>query len=100
MRGVRAARGRAVSAPVTTVNSMRILHTSDWHLGRRLHGVDLTGEHRAFLDWLHALVDSRAIDVVAIAGDVYDRAIPHPDALEIGRASGRERDERTGWGGE
>ena len=83
MRGVRAARGRAVSAPVTTVNSMRILHTSDWHLGRRLHGVDLTGEHRAFLDWLHALVDSRAIDVVAIAGDVYDRAIPHPDALGL-----------------
>ena len=62
---------------------MRILHTSDWHLGRRLHGVDLTDEHRRFLDWLHALVDERAIDVVAIAGDVYDRAIPHPDALGL-----------------
>lgn len=62
---------------------MRILHTSDWHLGRRLHGVDLTDEHRAFLDWLHVLVEERAINVVAIAGDVYDRAIPHPDALGL-----------------
>lgn len=73
----------AVSAPLATLNRMRILHTSDWHLGRRLHGVDLTDAQRAFLDWLHALVDERDIDVVAIAGDVYDRAIPHPDALGL-----------------
>ena len=72
-----------MSAPLATVKRMRILHTSDWHLGRRLHGVDLTGEHRAFLDWLHALVEERAIDVIAIAGDVYDRAVPHPDALGL-----------------
>lgn len=72
-----------MSAPLTTVKRMRILHTSDWHLGRRLHGVDLTDEHRAFLDWLHVLVEERAIDVVTIAGDVYDRAIPHPDALGL-----------------
>jgi exonuclease SbcD len=62
---------------------MRILHTSDWHLGRRLHGVDLTAAHRAFLDWLHGLVEERAIDAVVVAGDVYDRAIPHPDALGL-----------------
>ncbi|WP_198393344.1 exonuclease SbcCD subunit D [Brevibacterium yomogidense] len=62
---------------------MRILHTSDWHLGRRLHGVDLTDAQRKFLDWLHTTVEERAIDVVLIAGDVYDRAIPHPDALGL-----------------
>lgn len=72
-----------VSAPFATVSRMRILHTSDWHLGRRLHGVDLTATHRAFLDWLLGLVTERSIDVVAIAGDVYDRAIPHPDALGL-----------------
>ena len=72
-----------VSAPFATVSGMRILHTSDWHLGRRLHGVDLTAAHRAFLDWLHALVEERAIDAVVVAGDVYDRAIPHPDALGL-----------------
>ena len=72
-----------MSVALATVKRMRILHTSDWHLGRRLHGVDLTDEHRAFLDWLHALVDERDIDVIAIAGDVYDRAIPHPDALGL-----------------
>ena len=62
---------------------MRILHTSDWHLGRRLHGVDLTQTHREFLDWLHGLVEERSIDAVVVAGDVYDRAIPHPDALGL-----------------
>ena len=72
-----------VSAPFATVSRMRILHTSDWHLGRRLHGVDLTQTHRQFLDWLHALVEERAIDAVVVSGDVYDRAIPHPDALGL-----------------
>src|SRR5699024_2878373 len=71
------------SAPLATLNRMRILHTSDWHLGRRLHGVDLTDAQRKFLDWLHTVVEERGIDVVAIAGDVYDRAIPHPDALGL-----------------
>lgn len=72
-----------MSAPLTSLKRMRILHTSDWHLGRRLHGVDLTDAQTKFLDWLHALVEEREVDVVAIAGDVYDRAIPHPDALGL-----------------
>ncbi|MCU1529529.1 MAG: exonuclease sbcCD subunit, partial [Frondihabitans sp.] len=55
---------------------MRILHTSDWHLGRTLHGVDLLDHQRAFLDHLVALVAERDVDVVVVAGDVYDRAIP------------------------
>ncbi|RKR76222.1 exonuclease SbcCD subunit D [Frondihabitans australicus] len=55
---------------------MRILHTSDWHLGRTLHGVDLLEHQRAFVDFLVELVRSRAVDVVVLAGDVYDRAVP------------------------
>ncbi|ARC58121.1 Nuclease SbcCD subunit D [Frondihabitans sp. 762G35] len=55
---------------------MRILHTSDWHLGRTLHGVDLLEHQRAFLDHLVETVREREVDVVVVAGDVYDRAVP------------------------
>ncbi|PPF52844.1 exonuclease sbcCD subunit D [Clavibacter michiganensis] len=55
---------------------MRILHTSDWHLGRTLHGEDLHAHHAAFLDHLVEVVRERAVDVVLVAGDVYDRAVP------------------------
>ncbi len=62
---------------------MRILHTGDWHLGRTLLGADLLEHQAAFLDWLVDLVRARAIDLVVIAGDVYDRAIPPVDAVRM-----------------
>lgn len=62
---------------------MRILHTGDWHLGRTLLGADLLGHQAAFTDWLVDLVRARSIDLVVIAGDVYDRAIPPVDAVRI-----------------
>ena len=55
---------------------MKILHTSDWHLGRTLHKVDLHEHQAAFLDWLVELVRAEEVDVVVIPGDVYDRAVP------------------------
>ncbi|MFB9775154.1 exonuclease SbcCD subunit D [Brevibacterium otitidis] len=60
---------------------MRILHTSDWHLGRTFFGVDQTRAQRAFLSHLREVVAAERVDVVLIAGDVYDRAIPPADAL-------------------
>lgn len=66
---------------------MRILHTSDWHLGRTLHGVDLHEHQQAFVDHLVALVAERSVDVVVVAGDVYDRAVPAvPSVRLLGRA--------------
>ncbi len=66
---------------------MRILHTSDWHLGRTLHGVDLHEHQQAFVDHLVGLVVERSIDVVVVAGDVYDRAVPAvPSVRLLGRA--------------
>ncbi|ROP74672.1 exonuclease SbcCD subunit D [Curtobacterium sp. PhB115] len=62
---------------------MRILHTGDWHLGRTLLGADLLEHQAAFLDWLVDLVRDRAVDLVVIAGDVYDRAIPPVDAVRM-----------------
>ncbi|MGO1637897.1 metallophosphoesterase family protein [Ancrocorticia populi] len=55
---------------------MLILHTSDWHLGRKLHGADL---HEASALWCRHVIDlvrERGIDAVLISGDVYDRGVP------------------------
>ncbi|MBC7594980.1 MAG: exonuclease SbcCD subunit D [Kineosporiaceae bacterium] len=62
---------------------MRILHTSDWHLGRTLHGVDLHEHQEAFLDHLVELVQTRDIDAVLVSGDVYDRAFPAVDTVNL-----------------
>ncbi|MFJ2979407.1 exonuclease SbcCD subunit D [Curtobacterium sp. NPDC087082] len=62
---------------------MRILHTGDWHLGRTLLGADLLEHQAAFLDWLVDQARARAVDLVVVAGDVYDRAIPPVDAVRM-----------------
>ncbi|RYB91715.1 exonuclease SbcCD subunit D [Nocardioides oleivorans] len=62
---------------------MRILHTSDWHLGRSFHREDLLGHQGAFVDHLLEVVASEQVDVVVVSGDVYDRALPHVDAVAL-----------------
>ena len=62
---------------------MRMLHTSDWHLGRSLHRADLRAAQSAFLDHLVATVRTEKVDAVLVAGDIYDRAVPSVDAVEL-----------------
>ncbi|WP_043674229.1 exonuclease SbcCD subunit D [Clavibacter michiganensis] len=62
---------------------MRILHTSDWHLGRTFHGEDLHAHHAAFLDHLVEVVREREVDAVLVAGDVYDRAVPGVPSVRL-----------------
>ena len=62
---------------------MRLLHTSDWHLGRALHGESLLAPQAVFLDWLLAEAVSQQVDAVVVAGDVYDRAVPPVDAVRL-----------------
>ncbi|MDN4643511.1 exonuclease SbcCD subunit D [Arthrobacter sp. PsM3] len=62
---------------------MRLLHTSDWHLGRSFHGVGMLDAQRAFIDQLVTFVRDEAVDVVLIAGDVYDRALPGVDVVRL-----------------
>nr|WP_228506785.1 exonuclease SbcCD subunit D [Frigoribacterium sp. VKM Ac-2530] len=59
------------------------MHTSDWHLGRTLHGVDLLEHQAAFVDHLVALVAEGDVDVVVVAGDVYDRAVPSVPSVRL-----------------
>ncbi|MGW0172631.1 metallophosphoesterase family protein [Rhodococcus sp. NPDC003322] len=62
---------------------MRILHTSDWHIGRTFHGVDLLADQAAALDAIARLVTEHGVDVVVVPGDVYDRAVPSADAVTV-----------------
>jgi exonuclease SbcD len=55
---------------------MRLLHTSDWHLGQTLHNFDRTHEHGRFLDWLLDTLVTEQIDALLIAGDIFDNANP------------------------
>jgi len=62
---------------------MRILHTSDWHLGRSFGPESLLPDQAAFVDWFVTLVAEKEIELVVIAGDVFDRAIPPTEALTL-----------------
>jgi exonuclease SbcD len=55
---------------------MRLLHTSDWHLGQTLHNIERSYEHQCFLDWLLDTVVAEHADALLIAGDVFDTANP------------------------
>ena len=55
---------------------IRILHTADWHLGQTFFGYDRTQEHEHFLDWLAGVLTKNKIDVLTVAGDVFDVSNP------------------------
>ncbi|MEV5547532.1 exonuclease SbcCD subunit D [Streptomyces sp. NPDC052309] len=62
---------------------MRILHTSDWHLGRAFHRVNMLDAQSAFIDHLETAVRDHGVDAVVVSGDVYDRAVPPLAAVEL-----------------
>jgi DNA repair protein SbcD/Mre11 len=62
---------------------MRILHTSDWHLGRSFHREGLLAAQSAFVDHLVEVVVAERVDLVVVSGDVFDRALPPVDAVGL-----------------
>ena len=62
---------------------MRFLHTADWHLGRSFHNVSLIEDQAHVLRQLVDLAKDAEVDAVIVAGDVYDRAVPPPDAVSL-----------------
>lgn len=62
---------------------MRILHTADWHLGRLFHGTHLTNDQAHLLDQFVDLLADQKPDVIVLSGDVYDRAYPPVEAVEL-----------------
>ena len=64
-------------------STMRFLHTADWHLGRLFHGVNLTEDQRHLLEGLLRLASESRVDAVLVAGDIYDRAVPPAEAVDL-----------------
>jgi exonuclease SbcD len=62
---------------------MKILHTSDWHLGRALYGRKRTAEFEAFLEWLLAAIGEHGVDVLLVAGDIFDTVAPTNRAQQL-----------------
>ena len=62
---------------------MKILHTSDWHLGHRLHEYSQVEEQNMFLSWLEQLILDKEIDVLLISGDVFDTNTPSSQSLKM-----------------
>ncbi|MEN8140200.1 MAG: exonuclease SbcCD subunit D C-terminal domain-containing protein [Thermodesulfobacteriota bacterium] len=62
---------------------MKLLHTSDWHLGHSLYGRKRYDEHTAFLAWLAAAIDQQGIDTLLVAGDIFDNSTPSNRAQEL-----------------
>ena len=62
---------------------MKILHTSDWHLGQHFYGKSRAKEHQHFLDWLLTQVKDNDIDAVIVAGDIFDTGTPPSYAREM-----------------
>ena len=62
---------------------MRLLHTSDWHLGRSLYNRKRYDEFEAFLDWLAGTIRDERVDVLLVAGDIFDTSTPSNRAQEL-----------------
>ncbi len=62
---------------------MKILHTSDWHLGRMLYGRRCHAEFKAFLDWMVLEIEKQQIDCLLIAGDIFDNSTPSNSVLSL-----------------
>jgi exonuclease SbcD len=62
---------------------MKILHTADWHFGKRLYQTDLLEDSRLFVDWLLKKIQELEVDILLVAGDVFDTTNPSSDAMQV-----------------
>jgi len=62
---------------------MRILHTSDWHLGQNFYSKSRAAEHEAFLNWLLEMAQTHLVDAIIVAGDIFDTGSPPSYAREL-----------------
>ena len=65
------------------INNMKILHTSDWHLGHRLHEQSQHYEQEKFLEWLIQVINEKSIDVLIVSGDIYDTGYPSTQSQDL-----------------
>lgn len=63
--------------------SLKVLHTSDWHLGKKIYKTSRLEEQKLFLDWLLETIKTENIDALIVAGDIFDTPRPSDQALEV-----------------
>jgi DNA repair protein SbcD/Mre11 len=71
------------SSLTTQMEPLTILHTSDWHLGRRLYGRLRYEEFESFLHWLHDTISAQKVDILIVAGDIFDTMTPSNKAQAL-----------------
>ncbi|MDT2661785.1 exonuclease SbcCD subunit D [Enterococcus hulanensis] len=62
---------------------MKVLHTADWHIGKKLHGYDLLPDQAYILDQIKKIAKDEAVEAIVIAGDLYDRSVPSEDSVRL-----------------
>ncbi len=62
---------------------VRFLHTADWHIGKKLHGYDLLNDQENSIDQIIRIAEEEKVEALVIAGDLYDRAVPGVEAVEL-----------------
>ena len=63
---------------------VKLLHTADWHLGKKLHGFDMLPDQSYILEQILQLAKEEKVDAIMITGDIYDRAIASNEAIQLG----------------
>lgn len=71
------------NAKIVSDTALKILHTSDWHLGKLLYNMSLQDAFTEFLDWLLTVLKKESIDILIIAGDIFDTATPSSSAQNL-----------------
>lgn len=69
--------------PKKSAHHLRILHTADWHIGKRLHNEARYADFSTFLDWLLGVLKTQAVDILVVAGDIFDTMTPSNKAQEL-----------------
>jgi len=67
----------------SVAGDVKLLHTSDWHVGKAIRGVSRADEHRAVLAEIAGIAGAEAVDLVIVAGDLFDTSTPSPESEEI-----------------
>ena len=62
---------------------MKVLHTADWHIGKKLHGYDLLPDQAYILDQILKIAKEEAVEAIVIAGDLYDRSVPSEASVRL-----------------
>ena len=62
---------------------MKLLHTSDWHLGMTFRGINIQEDQKYFLQQIYQIIEEEKVDAVLLAGDVFDRSIASSDAMKL-----------------